>query len=76
MPTNKPPNGFARIESDILIQTMWHTTCDSDTTCLLTPAMAAVWSQTAYDALQETIHLLQTPANARQILESLIQAEA
>ena len=41
MPTNAPPNEYTHIKSDILIQTTRHTTCDSDTVCLLTLVMAA-----------------------------------
>lgn len=37
---------------------------------------AVLMSLNEYDALQETAHLLRTPANALRILERLIQAEA
>lgn len=35
---------------------------------------AVLISRTDYDALQETAHLLHSPANARRLLESLNQA--
>ncbi len=35
---------------------------------------AVLMSQADYDALEETAHLLRSPANARRLLESLQQA--
>jgi antitoxin YefM len=37
---------------------------------------AVLMSRADYDALQETVHLLRAPANARRLLESLAQAGA
>ena len=37
---------------------------------------AVLMSRTDYDALEETAHLLRSPANARRLLESLDQAAA
>ena len=37
---------------------------------------AVLMSRADYDALQETAHLLRSPANARRLLESLDQAAA
>ena len=36
---------------------------------------AVLMSRTDYDALEETAHLLRSPANARRLLESLAQAQ-
>jgi len=35
---------------------------------------AVLMSRADYDALEETAHLLRSPANARRLLESLLQA--
>jgi len=35
---------------------------------------AVLMSREDYDALEETAHLLRSPANARHLLESLVQA--
>ena len=35
---------------------------------------AVLMSREDYDALEETAHLLRSPANARRLLESLVQA--
>ena len=35
---------------------------------------AVLMSRDDYDALEETAHLLRSPANARHLLESLVQA--
>ena len=35
---------------------------------------AVLLSRADYDALEETAHLLRSPANARHLLESLVQA--
>ncbi|HEX8093598.1 type II toxin-antitoxin system Phd/YefM family antitoxin [Jatrophihabitans sp.] len=35
---------------------------------------AVLMSKADYDALEETAHLLRSPANARRLLESLLQA--
>jgi antitoxin YefM len=37
---------------------------------------AVLMSRAEYDALEETAHLLRSPANARRLLESLDQAAA
>lgn len=37
---------------------------------------AVLISRDEYEALQETAHLLRTPANARRLLESLLQARS
>jgi antitoxin YefM len=37
---------------------------------------AVLMSRADYDALEETAHLLRSPANARRLLESLTQAHA
>lgn len=37
---------------------------------------AVLMSRDDYDALEETAHLLRSPANARRLLESLNQARA
>lgn len=37
---------------------------------------AVLLSRADYDALEETAHLLRSPANARRLLESLAQAQA
>ena len=37
---------------------------------------AVLLSRAAYDALEETAHLLRVPANTRRLLESLQQARA
>lgn len=37
---------------------------------------AVLMSRTDYEALEETAHLLRSPANARHLLESLAQARA
>lgn len=37
---------------------------------------AVLLSRADYDALEETAHLLRSPANARHLLESLAQARA
>lgn len=37
---------------------------------------AVLISRADYDALEETAHLLRSPANARHLLESLAQAQA
>jgi len=37
---------------------------------------AVLMSRADYDALNETAHLLRTPANARRLLESLSQAHS
>ncbi|MQA07419.1 MAG: type II toxin-antitoxin system prevent-host-death family antitoxin [Pseudonocardiaceae bacterium] len=37
---------------------------------------AVLMSRADYDALEETAHLLRSPANARRLLESLAQAQA
>lgn len=37
---------------------------------------AVLLSRADYDALAETAHLLRVPANAKRLLESLLQAEA
>ena len=36
---------------------------------------AVLMSRADYDALEETAHLLRSPANARRLLESLAQAQ-
>jgi antitoxin YefM len=36
---------------------------------------AVLMARTDYDALEETAHLLRSPANARRLLESLAQAQ-
>jgi antitoxin YefM len=36
---------------------------------------AVLISRADYDALEETAHLLRSPANARRLLESLAQAQ-
>jgi antitoxin YefM len=36
---------------------------------------AVLMSRADYDALEETAHLLRSPANARRLLESLTQAQ-
>jgi antitoxin YefM len=36
---------------------------------------AVLMSRVDYDALEETAHLLRSPANARRLLESLAQAQ-
>lgn len=36
---------------------------------------AVLISKADYDALEETAHLLRSPANARRLLESLLQAQ-
>lgn len=36
---------------------------------------AVLMSRTDYDALEETAHLLRSPANARRLLESLTEAQ-
>jgi antitoxin YefM len=36
---------------------------------------AVLMSRAEYDALEETAHLLRSPANARRLLESLAQAQ-
>lgn len=37
---------------------------------------AVLLSRADYDALEETAHLLRVPANAKRLLESLIQAQS
>lgn len=37
---------------------------------------AVLISRTDYEALEETAHLLRSPANARRLLESLAQAQS
>lgn len=37
---------------------------------------AVLISKADYDALEETAHLLRSPANARRLIESVIQARA
>ena len=36
---------------------------------------AVLMSRTEYDALEETAHLLRSPANVRRLLESIAQAQ-
>ena len=43
---------------------------------IVTPGTAVLISKEEYDALEETAHLLRSPANAARLMRSLADAEA
>jgi len=61
------------------LSSLMDTVCDSRAPLLVTRQNArsvVMLSEDEYEGLMETVHLLRSPANARRLLESIVEANS